>query len=209
MKVLLADDHSIVREGLKFHLKSIKECDLIDEAYNGDEAWRKIRDNQYDMAILDISMPEMGGLDVLRKIRDAKIEIRILILSIFPQEQYAIQSFKLGAAGYLSKDTSSDELTYAIKKILSGGKYIGNTFAEQFVSDLTGADAGKSHEKLSRREFQIMLLLAKGKSTSEIGEELLISPRTVSTYRFRIMKKMNMSKNAELISYAIRNNLIE
>ena len=141
MKILLADDHSIVREGLKFHIKDIIECDFIDEAYDGDEAWQKIKSNKYDMAILDVSMPVIGGLDVLRKIRDAKIKIRVLVLSIFPQEQYAIQAFKFGAAGYLSKNTSSEELTYAIKKILSGGKYIGSSFAEQLVSDLTGSAA--------------------------------------------------------------------
>jgi two-component system, NarL family, invasion response regulator UvrY len=209
MKILIADDHSIVREGLKQYVKTLDEVNLIDEAVNGIEAWTKIKDGNYDLVILDVSMPEMSGLDVLQKIKEKNLETRVLILSVHPQEQYAIRAFKMGASGYLSKDSAFEELTLAIKKIASGGRYVASAFAEKLAFNCFYSDTHKLHERLSEREFQVMVLLAKGKSVTEISKEIFISDKTVSTYRARILEKMGMKKNAELTMYAFKNNLIE
>ena len=209
MKTLIADDHSIVREGLKQYVKTLDEVKLIDEAVDGNEAWAKIKNEKYDIVILDVSMPGMSGLDVLRNIKERNLKTHVLILSVHPQEQYAIHAFKLGASGYISKDNAFEELTLAIKKIISGGRYIGNTFAEKLAFNGFDSDTHLIHEKLSEREFQVMVKLAKGKSVSEIAKEIFISDKTVSTYRARILEKMGMKKNAELTIYAIKNNLIE
>jgi len=209
MKILIADDHSVVREGLKQYVKTLDEVKLIDEAINGDEAWTKIKDGNYDLVILDISMPGMNGLDVLQKIKERNLKTHVLILSVYPQEQFAIRAFKMGASGYLSKDSAFEELILAIKKITSGGRYITSAFAERLAFNGFDSDSRKLHEKLSEREFQVMLMLAKGKSVMEIAKEIFISDKTVSTYRTRILGKMGMKKNAELTIYAIKNNLIE
>ena len=170
---------------------------------------QRSKDGNYDLVILDVSMPGMSGLDVLRKIKERNLHTRVLILSVHPQEQYAIHAFKMGASGYLSKDSAFEELTLAIRKIASGGRYIASAFAEKLA--FNGYDSGtcKLHEKLSEREFQVMVMLAKGKSVTEIAKEIFISDKTVSTYRARILEKMGMKKNAELTMYAIKNNLIE
>jgi DNA-binding NarL/FixJ family response regulator len=209
MKILIADDHSIVREGLKQYVKTLDEVKLIDEAVEGNEAWTKIKDGEYDLVILDVSMPGMSGLDVLQKIKERNLPTRVLILSVHPQEQYAFHAFKLGASGYLSKDSASEELTIAIKKITSGGRYIAASFAEKLAFNGFDSSEKLPHEKLSGRELQVMVMLAKGKSVTEISKEIFISSKTVSTYRTRILEKMGMKKNAELTMYAIKNNLIE
>jgi two-component system invasion response regulator UvrY len=209
MKILLADDHSIVREGLKQYVRTLDEVEVIDEAVEGHEAWTKIITGSYDLVILDVSMPGMSGLDILRKMKENNLQTRVLILSVHPQEQYAIHAFRLGASGYLSKDSAFEELTLAIKKIVSGGRYIASAFAEKLAFNGFDSDTHKPHEKLSEREFQIMVMLAKGKSVTEIAKGIFISDKTVSTYRARILAKMGMKKNAELTIYAIRNNLIE
>jgi two-component system, NarL family, invasion response regulator UvrY len=209
MKVLIADDHSIVREGLKQYVKTLDEVNLIDEASEGNQAWAKIKDGGYDLVILDVSMPGMSGLEVLQKIKERNLPTRVLILSVYPQEQYAFHAFKLGASGYLSKDSASEELTLAIKKIISGGRYITSAFAEKLVFNGFDSSGKMPHEKLSEREFQVMIMLAKGISVTEIAKEIYISDKTVSTYRTRILQKMDLKKNAELTIYAIKNNLIE
>jgi two-component system, NarL family, invasion response regulator UvrY len=208
MEILIADDHAIVREGLKQYVKTLDEVSLIDEAEEGNGAWTKIKEGSYDLVILDVSMPGMSGLDVLRKMKERKIKSRVLILSVHPQEQYAIHAIKMGASGYLSKDSAFEELTLAIRKIASGGRYISSAFAETLAfNDNSGTD--KLHEKLSEREYQVMVMLAKGKSVTETAKEILISDKTVSTYRARILEKMGMKKNAELTIYAIKNNIID
>jgi two-component system invasion response regulator UvrY len=209
MKILIADDHSIVREGLKQYVKTLDEVSFIDEAVDGNEAWAKIKDVNYDLIILDVSMPEMSGLDVLRNIKERNLHNRVLMLSVHPQEQYAIHAFKMGASGYLSKDSAFEELTLAIKKIASGGRYVASAFAEKLAFNDYDSGTPTLHEKLSEREFQVMIMLAKGKSVTEIATEISISDKTVSTYRARILDKMEMKKNAELTIYAIKNNLIE
>jgi DNA-binding NarL/FixJ family response regulator len=209
MKILIADDHSIVREGLKQYVRTLDEVKLIDEAVDGNEAWTKIKDGGYDLVILDVSMPGMSGLQVLQKIKERNLKTHILMLSVHPQEQYAVHAFKLGASGYISKDNTFEELTLAIRKIASGGRYIGNAFAEKLAFNEYDSGNRLPHEKLSEREFQVMVMLANGKSVTEISKEIFISGKTVSTYRARILEKMGMRKNAELTMYAIKNNLIE
>jgi len=209
MKVLIADDHAIVREGVKQIVKTLPEVSLIEEAIDGIDAFSKICNTEYDLVILDISMPGMSGLDVLQRIKDRDIQTHILIFSFYPQEQYAIRAFKLGASGYLSKDSAFDELTKAIRKIADGGKYVSASLAEKLIFRNFGMDGRLPHEQLSEREFQVMILLAKGKSVMEISNEIFISDKTVSTYRMRIMEKMNLKKNADLTMYSLRNKLIE
>ncbi|MDD3877679.1 MAG: response regulator transcription factor [Bacteroidales bacterium] len=209
MKILIADDHAIVREGIKQILKSMKEITLIDEASEGHEAMEKIIKIGYDLVILDISMPGLNGLDILQKMKDKKIESRVLVLSLHPQEQYAMRTFKLGASGYLSKNSAFEELNNAIRRIAAGGKYVSEELAEKILFSKFEEKNEQPHESLSEREFQVMLLLAAGKPVKEIGAELFISDKTVSTYRSRIFNKMGMAKNADLTLYAIKNNLIQ
>jgi DNA-binding NarL/FixJ family response regulator len=209
MKVLIADDHSVVREGLKEIIRKMDEVSVIEEASDGLEAFEKIKNNSYNLIILDISMPGMSGLDILQALKSKKDKPHILILSVHPQTQYAIRAMRLGASGYLSKESVSDELIEAIRKVSSGGKYISSALTEKILLDKTEDSDKALHEKLSDREFQIMCLIAKGKSVTEIAKEFFLSDKTISTYRARILEKMGLRKNAELTLYAIRNNLIE
>ena len=209
MKILIADDHAIVREGVKQIVKTLPEVKQIDEASDGRDALSKLTNTNYDLAILDISMPEITGLDLLQHLKNQNIQTRVLILSFHPQEQYAVRAFKLGASGYLSKDSAFEELAMAIRKIAAGGKYVSAAFAEKLLFNEVSNINLQLHESLSEREFQVMIMLAKGKSAAEIAAEIFISDKTVSTYRARIMEKMQMKKNAELTIYALRNKLIE
>ncbi len=209
MKILIADDHAIVREGIKQILKTLNEVTLIDEASDGNEAYNKIVKTAYDLVIMDISMPKLSGLDILQKMKDKNIQSRVLVLSLHPQEQYAIRTFKLGASGYLSKDSAFEELHEAIAKIASGGKYVSAALAEKVFFSTNSKKNKTKHELLSEREFQVMILLAKGQQVKEIANTLFISDKTVSTYRSRILDKMEMKNNADLTLYAIKNNLIQ
>jgi len=209
MKVLIADDHAIVRGGLKQILLKMDEVSTVDETGDGHKTLAKIEENKYDIVILDISMPGMSGLDILKTMKDRNETANVLILSIHPQDQYAIRAIHLGASGYLCKDSIYEEIQDAIKKIAAGGKYISSTLVENIVFT-KNLDANKlPHEKLSEREFQVMCMLAQGSSVKEIAAELSISDKTVSTFRSRILEKMGMKKNADLTLYAIRNDLIE
>ncbi|KAF0128693.1 MAG: two component transcriptional regulator LuxR family [Bacteroidetes bacterium] len=209
MKILLADDHQVVREGLKVILKKLGHTSLVEEAGDGIEALDKIVTGNFDFIILDISMPGLSGLDVLEALESNSIRRKVLIMSVHPQKQYAIRALKLGAGGYISKDSSSEELELAIKKIYSGKKYVSSDVIGILVSDLSNTNDAALHESLSEREFQVMCFLAKGISLKEIGEKLFISERTVSTYRARLLEKMEMKSNSELALYAYKNGLIE
>lgn len=208
MRVLIADDHSIVREGLKQILNQVVSNAWIDEANNGDETLEYILKNEYNLVIMDISMPKKSGLDVLKIIKDSEINTKILVLTMHPQEQYAIRVMKLGASGYLCKSSLYEELAIAIKTILEGKRYISSSLAESILFESPDNRSKFPHEKLSEREFQIMRMLAKGKSVGEIASELFISDKTVRTHRIRILEKMKLKNNAELIVYALRNELI-
>ena len=209
MKILIADDHEVVREGLKQIVHKLNAFSIMEEASTGSETLHKIEHNNYDLIIMDISMPDKSGLDVLQTLKDKKKKAPILVLSVHPEEQYAIRVLKLGASGFLSKNSVFKELAAAINTILAGGRYISPSLAENIIFDKKDGLNRSPHEKLSQREFQIMCMLAKGISVNEIAAELFISNKTVSTHRTRILGKMGMSKNAELTNYALKNNLIE
>jgi two-component system, NarL family, invasion response regulator UvrY len=209
MKILIADDHSVVREGLKRILRKFAEVKQIEEVNNGTDALNMIENNIYDFVILDISLPGMSGLEILRNLKLQNNETRILVLSMHPEEQFAVRAFELGALGYVTKDRAGEELLVAIRKISSGGKYISAELAEYMAFRRNEKSEKAVHEKLSKREFQIMILLSRGKTSREIAGELFISEKTVGTHLSRIMEKMGMSKKSELTQYAIQNKLIE
>ncbi len=217
MKILIADDHSVVREGLKIvvreELKSLpvdfSHPETIEEAEDGIEAFKKITSGEFDFVILDISMPGMSGLDILKALKTRNLKYNILILSVFPQRQYAIRALELGASGYISKNSAAKELALAIRKISSGEKYISSDIIGKLISSANNPGSKDLHDNLSEREFQIMIMLAKGKSNIEIGKHIFISEKTVSTYRSRILEKMGMKSNTELALYSYKNNLIE
>jgi two-component system invasion response regulator UvrY len=208
MKILICDDHKIVREGLRQILLQLEGVTLISEASDGNEAFIILKSDVFDVVLLDISLPDKSGLEVLQTIKAKWPAINVLILSMLPQEQYAMRALKLGASGYLTKDTASEELLQAVNKVSAGGKYISQSLAENIAVYLEKDSIKQKHEELSEREFEIMVKLANGKSLQEIGNELFISVKTVSTYRTRIMEKMELSKNADLTRYCIGKNLI-
>jgi len=208
IKILIADDHAIVREGLKQIVADTLDMEVVDEASDGSEVIKKVNDNDYDVVVLDVSMPGRGGLDVIKELKVHKPELPVLVLSIHPEEQYALRLLKAGASGYLTKQSAPDELIKAIRRVSLGKKYITSLIAEKLVSELTH-DFGKPlHETLSNREYQVMCIIASGKTVKEIAEELCLSAKTISTYRGRILEKMNMKNNAELIHYAIKLRLV-
>lgn len=208
MKILITDDHKIVRDGLKEILKQVPEIEAITEANDGREALAHFLDKEFDLILLDISLPDMTGLEVLQTIITKKPAQKVLILSMHPQEQYALRALKLGASGYLTKGTAAEELITAVKKINRGGRYITSSLAENIALHLDKDFEKPLHDSLSSREFEILIKIAAGKPLNEIGNDLCISGKTVSTYRSRIMEKMGLKKNAELIQYCIRNGLV-
>lgn len=209
MKILIADDHAVVLEGLKQILAKLPDDMQIEEASDGREALKKIENNAYDFVILDISLPGMSGLDVLKNLKIHDNQTHILILSMHPEEQFAVRAFKSGASGYVTKARAGEELLAAIRKISAGGKYVSPELAEYMAFRLEDKFEELLHEKLSPREFQIMILLAKGRTYAEIARELNISEKTVGTHRARIMEKMGMKRNSELIFYALKNKLTD
>jgi two-component system, NarL family, invasion response regulator UvrY len=207
IKVFFTEDHAIVREGLKQILADTKDIIVAGEAADGEEALAKIRQGDYDIVVMDISMPGRNGLEILKEIKETKPGLPVLILSMYPEDVYALRSFRGGASGYLSKESAPTELINAIRKVSSGGKYISTALAEKLVVNL-GDDSGKPlHEKLSEREYQILCMIASGKTGTQIAAELGLSAKTVSTYRTRILEKMEMKNNSELTHYTIQNGL--
>jgi two-component system, NarL family, invasion response regulator UvrY len=207
IKVLIADDHAVVREGIRKILSEYSDLVVGGEARDGNEAMNLIRNGSWDVVILDMTMPGKNGFDILKDIHAEKPGLPVLILSMLPEEQFARRALKAGASGYLTKGSDPGELIKAIRKILSGGKYISLEFAEQLAYDLHPLADKDTHEILSDREFQVMLKLAEGKSISEIAKQLFLSAKTVTTYRARIMEKMNMKSNAEVTRYVIEHHL--
>jgi len=209
IKILVADDHTIVREGLKQIVGEVGDMVVADEAGNGQEALAKIREGDYDVVLLDISMPGRSGLEVLKDIRAERPKLPVLILSMHSEEQYAVRALRAGASGYLTKASAPDELIGAIRKVSRGRKYVTASLAEKLALELDADIHKPPHETLSDREYQVMLMLAAGKSVTEIADELCLSVKTISTYRSRILDKMNMKKNTELMRYAIENGLVD
>jgi len=208
MKVIIADDHSIVRKGLKQILLEEYPFAEVSEASNAEELIKLVMSDTWDVVITDLSMPGRSGLDALRQIREAFPKLPVLVLSMHPEDQYAIRVLKAGASGYLNKDTAQDELIQAMRKVLIGKKYISARVAEQMAEVIEGNTDSALHELLSDREFDVLKMLASGKSVSEIAVSLSLSSTTVSTYRARIMDKMKMKSNADLTRYALENKLI-
>jgi len=208
IRVLIADDHTVVRRGLKQILLEGFPTAQIEEVPDAEELIKRVMQAEWDVVISDLSMPGRSGLEALQQIKQLQPKLPVLILSIHPEEQYAIRVLKAGASGYLSKDSAPDELVNAVQRVLLGKKYITDTIAEKLASVLD-QDSNKSpHEYLSDREFSVLKMLAGGKSVSEIAESLFLSVTTVSTYRSRIMTKMNMKSNADLTLYAVEHKLL-
>jgi DNA-binding NarL/FixJ family response regulator len=208
IKVLFVEDHAIVREGLKQILADTDDIMVADEAIDGEEALEKVPKGDFNVVVLDISMPGRSGLEVLTELKVLSPKLPVLILSMYPEELYAIRAFKGGASGYLSKESAPTELITAIRKVSCGGKYISPTLAENLVINL-GEDNGKPlHEKLSEREYQILRMIASGKAGKEIAAELKLSVKTVSTYRARVLEKMGLRTNAELTHYVLQKRLV-
>lgn len=209
LKILIADDHAVVRQGLRQILGEIPELSVVGEAANGEDTLSRMRAEPWDVLVLDMSMPGRGGLDVLKDVHRERPETRVLVLSMHPEDQFAVRMLKAGASGYLTKETATDELVKAVRKVMTGGKYISATLAEKLAFDVDGNSDKPRHEKLSDREFQVMRRLAAGKTVQEIANELMLSPKTISTYRARVLEKLELKSNAELIHYAIGNKLVE
>lgn len=209
MRLLIADDHPIVRNGIKEIILDISSSYQVDEAKDAYEVVKKMIANKYDLIILDISMPGGGGLNALKQIKQAQPDTKVLMLSMHDDEQYISRSLKAGASGYITKAVASIELELAIKKVLSGEIYLGSDLVSKMTTFMYSDKEKAKHELLSEREFQVFIMIVKGFKTSEIAEELHISPKTVSTYRDRVAIKMGMSKNSELVSYALKNKLID
>ena len=209
IRILIADDHAVVREGLKRIIGETSDMVVADEAVDGHEVLNKALKNDYDVAVLDITMPGSNGLDVLKQIKNQKPTLPLLMLSMHPEEQYAVRVIKAGAAGYLTKDRAAEELVKAIRKVSTGRKYITPSLGEKLAYSLKADSEKLPHELLSDREYDVMCMIASGKTIAEIAESLYLSENTIRTYRYRILKKMQMKHNTDLTYYAIKHGLVE
>lgn len=209
MKIIIADDHELIREGLKKVLVKNSEIEVVAEAASSWELLEILSKKEVDIVVLDISMPGKSGLETLRDIKNYYPKVKTLILSMHPEERFAIRALKSGASGYLSKQSAAKELENALLKIMHGGKYISNAVAEQLALEIETPSDKALHEKLSNREFEIMIKISQGKSVSDIADELSLSVNTITSYRARLLQKMNMKSNAELIRYSLKNQLVD
>lgn len=205
MKILIVDDHPVVREGLRRILSDF----AVEEAISGHGALEKIRKNDYDAVVLDIAMPGLSGLDVLKQIRSERPRLPVLILSMYPEEQYAVRVLRAGASGYLTKNNAPDELLTAIRKVSAGRKYVSPVLAEKLANELQSDEKRQLHERLSDREYQVMCFIASGMTIKKIAEELSLSVKTINTFRARILTKMTLKNSAELTYYAIKHRLVD
>lgn len=209
IKIIIADDHEIIRAGLKQIISETNNMTVSGEARDGQELIEKVRHGDYDVILLDISMPGRNGLEILKQLKQEKPAIPVLILSTYPEEQYGVRTIKAGASGYLNKKTVSEKLIEAIDKVYIGRKYISADLADHMAEIIVNKGDMSPHENLTDREYQVFLMIASGKSVSEIGHELFLSVKTINTYRKKILVKTGMKSNAELTHYAIKNDLLE
>ena len=208
-RILIADDHELLRCGLKAILAEAFPELVAGEAVDGKEALEAVEKKEWDVVLLDINMPGRSGLDVLQDVRKLRPHMPVVVLSAFPEKDYAVRAFKLGAAGYVSKQGASGELLAAIRKALSGGRYVTPLLAEVLAATISGATPAVPHELLSNRELQVLRLVALGKPLKEIASELSLSEKTIGTYRMRISQKIGLSTNVELARYAVQHKLVD
>lgn len=209
MNILIADDHPVVRQGLRQMLASETDLNVVGEARNGHEVVEISKRVEWDVAVLDYNMPGRTGLELVKELKQRHPGRPVLILSMYPEERYALRALKAGAAGYITKESASGELVNAIRKVAKGGRYVSASLGERLAQELAGDSERPVHERLSDREYQIMWMIASGKTVGDVAEQLFLSPNTVSTYRARILRKMNMKSNAELMHYAIAHHLVD
>ena len=207
--VLVIDDHALIRKGMKQILDDTSDIRVTGEAESGMQAIKMVRENKYDMALLDITLPDKYGIDVLRQLKLQCPSLPVLILSMHPDEQYAMRSIRAGAAGYMNKQSAPSQLVTAIRQVASGRKYISGELAEQLANEMTNDKQEVTHQILSNREYQTLCLMAAGKSLSEMADIMSLSAKTVSVYRARMLEKMKLKNNAEAVRYAIDHHLIE
>ena len=208
LRILLADDHTVVRQGVKQILAEAFAQATFGEAQNARELLELVAQERWDIVVLDLSMPGGNGLEALKQIKHDHPQLPVLILSMYPEDQYAVRTIRAGAAGYLNKESAPEELVQAIRKVLHGGEYISASVADELVLHARNEDDQPLHKHLSDREYQVLCLIAAGKEVKEISSELSLSAKTISTYRARLLEKMNMKTNAELTHYAIQNALV-
>jgi DNA-binding NarL/FixJ family response regulator len=208
IRVLIADDHTVVRQGLKQILSDDPQLSVVGEAADGNEVLTALETLSVDALVLDITMPGRNGLDVLKEVKRKRPALPVLVLSMHPEDQFAIRILRAGAAGYITKESAPEELVGALRKVCSGGKYVSPQLAEKLAVFIGDETTRPPHEKLSDREFEVLRMLALGKTVTEVAEELLLSVKTVSTYRSRVLEKMKMTSNADLTRYALQNELI-
>ncbi len=209
IRIIIVDDHAVVRRGLKQILDETLDLVVSDEASSGFELLDKVKKANFDVVLLDISMPGIDGLDTLKELKIIKPELPVLIFTIYPEDQYAVRVLKAGASGYINKESEPEKLIDAIRKVARGGKYISPYLAELLAFNLDMAGKQPLHEKLSDREFQVMLMIAKGRKVKDIAEQLSLSINTINTYRNRILEKMDLKSNVEITHYSIKNQLID
>ena len=208
IRILIADDHAVVCKGLKFILEKSREMEIVACCTNGIDALNWLRKNDSDVALIDIAMPDMNGIDLLKQLRKEKPKLPVLILSAYPEDQYAVRLIKAGAAGYLNKECAPEEVVGAVRCVLGGKRHISTAVAEMLANELNIPDGKPPHEALSNREYQIFMLLASAQTVAEIAGTLKLSTKTISTYRSRILEKMHLHNNAELMRYAVDKNLM-
>lgn len=209
IKVLIADDHTIVRRGIMQIIDEAPEIVTAGEASSGSEVLQAVREGYYDVLLLDINLPDRSGLEILKHLLMIKPALNVLMLSIYPEEQYAVRALKAGAKGYLTKESAPDELIAAIRKVSQGWKYVTSSLAERLASELVGDVERKPHETLSDREFQVLRMLATGKAVTKIAAELSLSAKTISTYRTRILENLDLKNTVEIVRYAIQHGLVD
>jgi two-component system invasion response regulator UvrY len=209
IKVLVADDHAVVRRGIRQILAETSDILVGGEAGTGPDVLRLVRDERWDVVVLDINLQASNGLEILAEIHHDRPELPVLILTVYSEEQYAVRAVRAGAAGFLTKESAPENLIEAVRKVAGGGRYVTAALAERLATFVAAKHAGSPHERLSNREFEIMKLIASGKAVGEIARELSLSVKTVSTHRARILGKMDVKTNAELTHYAVKNKLVE
>ncbi len=209
ISILVVDDHALIRKGLKQLLDDTEDIRVTGEAESGIQALKLAQEQQYDLILLDIALPDKNGIDVLKQLKSEQPDVKVIVLSMYPEDQYGVRSLKAGASGYLNKQSAPDQLIGAIRQVLGGKKYIGEIMAEQLLNNMIGTSAELMHQTLSNREYQTLCLIASGKTLTEIAETMTLSPKTVSVYRSRMLEKMGFKNNAEAIHYAVSYHLVD